>query len=222
VAANANSCTAQAANWDPATLEKESLPNNNDKNEFVEQLKLLSRLDIGSIPTTTLPLLLAQGCRKPQETHLLWKTLSDSQARTSVWKNQLTSILPTRSQCDLLANFYIEHINWLFQSIHVPSFRREYAQFWDDQLQQQQGLHWLSLLFTILSVSALYVPLESLGVVGFPAESIRPLAQVWHNASQHALRAGDYESKPSIRQLQTFSITQLYWYATNRLEILNS
>ena len=118
-------------------------------------------------------------------------------------------------------NYFLEHINWIFQVVHEPSFRREYAQFWE-QTMGQTNLIWTSLLFTILSVSALHVPLEAVDVVGFPRHAIRNLAHVWHMASLHALRAGDYEAKPCLVQLQTFSTTQLYWYATNQIEILNS
>ncbi|KAH6610107.1 transcription factor [Trichoderma cornu-damae] len=48
------------------------------------------------------------------------------------------------------------------------------------------------------------------------------LAHVWHRASHQALMAGDFESRPCIVQLQTFSITQFYWYATNEIDALNS
>lgn len=221
-----SSSSREAANGEdnrPALLNPVVLGNKSSKDEsgdFVNQLKSLGSIDVGSIPSVSLPQLLAQSCRH-ETSRVLWSTLSDSQHRNLVWKQQLTSMLPSRAQCDLLVNFYIEHINWIFQTLHEPSFRREYSQFWDNEPQRGDFI-WLSLLYTTISVSALYVPLESIGVVGFPVESIRPLAHLWHNASQQALRAGDYESHPSIRQLQTFVITQLYWYATNRLEKLNS
>jgi hypothetical protein len=41
-------------------------------------------------------------------------------------------------------------------------------------------------------------------------------------SSRRALRAGDFEARPCLTQLQTFSVTQLYWYATNDIETLNS
>lgn len=188
--------------------------------DFVNQLSQLCQIDTGNIPCTTLPDLLRQSFQE-EERRALWGTMSDGQHQNSIWKQQLSSLLPSRAQCDLLVNFYIDHINWIFQTLHVPSFRREYSQFWEEDADHGDFI-WHSLLFTILSVSALYVPLESVGVVGFPTESIRPLARVWYNASQHALRTGDYEAQPCIRQLQTFVITQLYWYATNQLEMLNS
>lgn len=213
-----NGETVQVALSNPVTSEKQQASDNLDG--FVQHLKLLCSIDIGSIPSISLPLLLVQTCRR-QDRGVLWKTVADSQFRRLLWKQQLAAMLPSRAQCDLLVNFYIEHINWIFQTLHVPSFRRAYSTFWDNDAGQDDFVY-LSLLFTILSVSALYVPLEAGSAVGFPAEAIRPLAMAWHNVSQHALRAGDYESQPSIRQLQTFVITQLYWYATNQLDTLNS
>lgn len=170
-------------------------------------------------PSTSLPQILAEANRVEQLSS--WWNFLDPHHRKRLWRQQLSAVLPSRSQCDLLTNYYLEHINWIFQTIHVPSFRREYAQFWDSGVGKVD-LIWLSLLLTVISVSALYVPLETVEVVGCPRDSIRHLAHVWHLASQHALRAGEFEAKPCLTQLQTFSVTQLYWYATNNIETLNS
>lgn len=186
---------------------------------FESLAKLLGLSSIMDGPSTSLPQILAEANRVEQISS--WWDFLDPQNRKRLWRQQLSAVLPSRSQCDLLVNYYLEHINWIFQTIHVPSFRREYARFWDSDVHQVD-LIWLSLLLTIISVSALYVPLETVEVVGCPRDSIRHLAHVWHLASQHALRAGDYEAWPCLTQLQTFSVTQLYWYATNNIETLNS
>ncbi|KAF7560973.1 hypothetical protein G7046_g3185 [Stylonectria norvegica] len=170
-------------------------------------------------PPPSLTQVLAEANRVEQLSS--WWSFLDMHHRKRLWRQQLAAVLPSRSQCDLLTNYYLEHINWIFQIVHVPSFRREYAQFWDEGVDGVD-LIWLSLLFTVVSVGALYVPLETVEVVGCPRDSIRHLAHVWHLASQHALRAGEYEAKPCLVQLQTFSVTQLYWYATNNIETMNS
>lgn len=169
---------------------------------------------------TSLRQLLADAARG-QESTLPWNSVMDFHYRRQLAQQQLTSVLPSRSQCDLLLNFFLEHINWMFQTVHEPSLRREYALFWEEHASCTNFI-WMSLLFTILSVSALHVPLEAVDVVGLPRQAIRSLGQVWHHASRHALKAGDCESKPCLVQLQTFSITQLYWYATNQVEVINS
>jgi hypothetical protein len=83
-------------------------------------------------------------------------------------------------------------------------------------------LIWLSLLFTILSISALLFPSESVEIMGYDNSTIRNLAQVWHSASRQALHAGEFESKPGLTQIQTFLTTQTYWLATKNTEAMNS
>lgn len=147
--------------------------------------------------------------------------ISDKDDQESIWKRRLCSFLPTQSQCDLLTCYYYENINWIFQSIHIPSFRKAYAQFWNSDVDDVD-LIWIALLYTILSISGLYIPLETAKVVGFESSKVRSLAHKWHSASRQALHAGGFEARPCVTQLQTFSITQLYWYATNNIEVLNS
>lgn len=137
------------------------------------------------------------------------------------WKRLLVKLLPTRTQSDILFSYFVEHINWIFQTVHIPSFRKQYAQLWDARTEDVD-LIWLSLLFTIISLSALYIPINSVEFVGLQGDTVRQQAHLWHYASLQALQAGNYEAKPNLTQLQTFSVTQLYWYATNNIEILNS
>lgn len=150
----------------------------------------------------------------------IW-SLFDFASSKLFWNDQLTRTLPTRTQCDILINYFIEHINWIFQSVHVPSFRRDYAELWDTDVEDVDPI-WLSLVLSIISLSALYIPFEIIELVGIPRSQIRELAQTWHFASQQALQVGEYESKPRLLQLQTFTVTQLYWYATNNIELINS
>ncbi|PTB79080.1 hypothetical protein M440DRAFT_1460740 [Trichoderma longibrachiatum ATCC 18648] len=173
-----------------------------------------------SIPVPSLPQLLAEVQSAGQPSGL-WHMM-DGASRRRYWETQLRSALPSRSLCDLLLNYYLEHINWIFQITHEPSFRHKYEEFWDAAPDRELDLIFAALVFTILSVSALYVPLGAVEVFGCPRESIRHLAHVWHRASHQALLAGDYEARPCVVQLQTFSITQFYWYATNGIDTLNS
>ena len=145
-------------------------------------------------------------------------SISDQKVR---WKALLVKLLPTRTQSDILLSYFIENINWLFQTVHIPTFRKQYAHFWDGKIEELD-LIWMSLLFTIVSLSALYIPLDAVELVGLQRHSVRKYAHLWHHAALQALQAGEYDSKPCLTQLQTFSVTQLYWYATNNIEILNS
>ncbi|KAL6910251.1 fungal-specific transcription factor domain-containing protein [Trichoderma evansii] len=173
-----------------------------------------------SIPVSSLPQLLAE-IQRANQPSLLWSMMEGDDNRR-YWETQLRSALPSRSMCDLMVNYYLDHINWIFQITHVPSFRRQYEVFWDTKNGHEMDFMFIALLFTIISVSALFIPPGTAEIFGCPKESIRDLAHVWHKVSHQALRAGDYESKPCIVQLQTFSITQFYWYSTNKIDTLNS
>ncbi|KAM0486216.1 hypothetical protein ACHAPX_000920 [Trichoderma viride] len=173
-----------------------------------------------SIPVSSLPQLLAE-IQRANQPSLLWNMMEGDDNRR-YWETQLRSALPSRSMCDLMVNYYLDHINWIFQITHVPSFRRQYDDFWDAKDGREMDFIFTALLFTIISVSALFIPPVTAEIFGCPKESIRDLAHVWHKVSHQALRAGDYESKPCIVQLQTFSITQFYWYSTNKIDTLNS
>lgn len=154
------------------------------------------------------------------DTYSLLSTVDPATQRLQ-WKTLLVKLLPSRTQSDILFSYFVEHINWIFQTVHIPSFRKEYAQLWDRRVEDVD-LIWLSLLFSINSLAALYIPVNAVEFVGLQGETIRQLAHLWHHASLQALQAGNYEAKPTMTQLQTFSVTQLYWYATNNIEILNS
>ncbi|KAL6880894.1 fungal-specific transcription factor domain-containing protein [Trichoderma novae-zelandiae] len=173
-----------------------------------------------SIPVSSLSQLLAeiQSAGRPSG---LWHMMEGA-SRRRYWETQLRSALPSRSLCDLLLNYYLDHINWIFQITHVPSFRHKYEELWDAAEDRELDLIFAALVFTMLSVSALYVPLGAVEIFGCPRESIRDLAHVWHRASHQALLAGEYEARPCVVQLQAFSITQFYWYATNGIDALNS
>jgi hypothetical protein len=112
-------------------------------------------------------------------------------------------------------------MHWVYQAIHVPSFRKNYSRFWVTNVEDVD-LIWLSLLYTIISCSGLYVPLDKAEDVGLDPSNVRNLAHVWHSASRQALHAGGFETKPCLTQLETFLITQLYWLATKSFEAMNS
>ncbi|KAJ2955017.1 hypothetical protein NQ176_g11437 [Zarea fungicola] len=152
----------------------------------------------------------------------IWNILDVEDADSKrFWRSHLVNVLPSRAQCDILVTYFIEHVNWMYLPIHVPSFRREYAQFWETHVDDVDFL-WLSLLLAIISVSAIYIPFEAIEIVSIPKTSIRKLAKTWHFASQQALQVGEYETRPRLVQFQTFIVTRLYYFATNNFELLNS
>jgi hypothetical protein len=137
------------------------------------------------------------------------------------WKQYLSSLLPTQTQCDLLVTYYFENINWIYQAIHAPTFRAEYAAFWSKDIGDVD-LIWLSLLYIILCLSAMNISAEMADAADFDVPELDALCRRWYAASRQALTAGGYDSKPTLVQLQVYLVTQLYWYGMKNVEALNS
>lgn len=146
-------------------------------------------------------------------------TLLDEQPM--YWKQYLTSLLPTQTQSDILVSYFFENINWVYQAIHAPSFRTEYAGFWSLDVSEID-LIWLALLYMMLCMSALYIPSEMAEAAGFDVSELGVLSRRWYAASRQALQSGGYDCKPTVTQIQVFLISQLYLYGTKNVEALNS
>jgi Fungal Zn(2)-Cys(6) binuclear cluster domain len=137
------------------------------------------------------------------------------------WKVQLASLLPPRGICDKLVLYYVENIDLIYHTIHIPSFQRQYDAFW--RLNATEiDLIWLALLLTVISLSTLMAGKEYVEILGMGKPIAREWAHIWHQASRQALYAGDFELKPTLTQLQVFLSTQTYWLETKNHEILNS
>lgn len=137
------------------------------------------------------------------------------------WRVQLLAALPTRNQCDMLVSYFLENINWIHHAIHVPSFRKEYTLLWDTDTHSVD-LSWLSLLFIVISESALFVSSDVAQAIGLSLPNVRHLSHIWYTSSRQALHASGFESKPQLVHLQTFLVSQVYWLATKNVEIMNS
>lgn len=142
-------------------------------------------------------------------------------ANVEATKIRLVSLLPTHAQCDVLVAYYYDHCDYLYRAIHVPTFRAQYTRLWTQHVLDID-LAWLSLLLSILSVAASVVPTEVCEGFQLQSSELRKLCQVWHLASGQALQAIDFESHPTLTQLQTFIVSQLYCFVTNDVESFNS
>ena len=147
--------------------------------------------------------------------------ISEPNEHVQGWRHYLVSQVPSRFQCDMLIAYYFEHIGWIYQSIHVPSFRADYSSFWASD-KKDTDLIWLSLLFIILAVAGLHIPAQMKDVISTEVEATSVTPERWFQLSRQALHAGGFESKPTLTALQTYIVSQLYLYATRDVEMLNS
>ena len=143
-----------------------------------------------------------------------------------LWQRYGVEQLPDRNQCDMLLSYYLEHCQWYYQTLHVPSFRRQYDDFWRNHHDASDtNFAWLSLLYSILAVASLNLPQYAQDLVGFAAKESRVRARSWFLLSRQALHTCGFEYKPTLTQLQTYLVTQAYLYDMTTMEnreLLNS
>lgn len=143
--------------------------------------------------------------------------LSPSEA--IAWKVYLTSCLPLQSQCCVLVSYFFENIQWVYQAVHAPSFYEDQSTMWA-RIVGEVDLISLALYYVVLSLSALYIDTgtcEDIGLI-----DVRKKAHWWFRLSRQCLQAGQYDSRPCLAQILVYLESQLYWYATKRVESLNS
>ncbi|KAK2882437.1 hypothetical protein FQN49_000359 [Arthroderma sp. PD_2] len=167
-------------------------------------------LGVSTLPPF-IPLLLAEQSQRPV----------DEEEVATFWRAQLVSMLPLPHQCDFIVAYFLDELNFVYHSVHGPSFREDCAAFWTKDIKDVDII-WLSFLYAVLSVSAVFIPYPDVESVGLDPATIRRKAHLWHWASRQALSAGHYESRPCLTQLETFLVTQLYWLSTRNVEALNS
>ncbi|TVY69844.1 hypothetical protein Focb16_v001989 [Fusarium oxysporum f. sp. cubense] len=114
----------------------------------------------------------------------------------------------------MLVSFNLENVDCIYAVIHVPSFRRQYHEFWE-HLGNEVDRVWLVLLFTIISLGALVVSLEVAESICIDGTSARNLAHTWHSASRQALFSGGFESRPRLLQIAVLLATQVYGESLN-------
>ena len=137
------------------------------------------------------------------------------------WRLRLAENLPEQRLCNTLVDYFFVNLNWIYHATHVPSFREEYSAFWSKQTCEID-LHWLALLFSLVSSAAIVLPTVLCEQIGFNREDVRLGAHAWYSASRQALAAHDWEAQPSFLALQTVINLQHYLYATKKTETVYS
>lgn len=94
----------------------------------------------------------------------------------------------------------------LTQVIHRVTFRAEYDAFWKiprARITSVVDPLWIALYLAVLCLAVSGVDEETIAVIpGYSDEEKKTLPDLWVNASQEALRIGDWVGTPRIRTLQ--------------------
>ncbi len=138
------------------------------------------------------------------------------------WKNRLVQLIPTRAKCDAIIEVYLRNVDYIFHTVHHPTFRAELKEFYELTDVNEVNLHWLSLLFMVLAIGCLHLPKKLGKELYGDNEDTGMICENWFKASRQALQAANSDEDVQLVQLQTFSLTQGYLALTKHAELINS
>ncbi|KAJ8110958.1 hypothetical protein OPT61_g6334 [Boeremia exigua] len=133
----------------------------------------------------------------------LYKTVTELKTMARILKTsrillpaiapEALSSMPPRSTCDLLVEGYFRTFEGVFRVLHVPSFRKEYEDYWAGQTQGKP-----SVLLKIMLVCAIGVPFY----VGSDQPRLRVICSKWIQAAESWLAAPHAKSRLNMAGLQ--------------------
>ncbi|KOC08641.1 C6 transcription factor [Aspergillus flavus AF70] len=110
----------------------------------------------------------------------------------------LLSTFPERHVCDELASAYIRTFEKIYRVVHIPSFWKEYYQFWE--APHASSTSFLIKLGLIFSIGTTFYP-----ILG-ESERLRHLAQTWIYAAQWWLVGPSEKSTRNLDGIQVFCL----------------
>lgn len=141
----------------------------------------------------------------------------------------LLKLLPSKQQCETYLDYYFKHVDYMYHPLHNASFLTEFELFWSMDVADIDP-DWLAILFMVLALAVLHLP-KPLSLNDNHSKNTQfNRSSLWFKASRRALEISksgnlfvyDQSKKPSLAALQVFCMAQLYMYATNQIDLLNS
>ncbi|GKT87251.1 LOW QUALITY PROTEIN: C6 zinc finger domain containing protein [Colletotrichum tofieldiae] len=104
---------------------------------------------------------------------------------------QLESLLPPKDHCDALVEVYIDQFEQMHRIIHIPTFRREYSQFWENPTESRYAAL-TALVLAICAVANCIHTHESLRFTGMISNA-HTTAEKWIKAVE------EWQSRQSMK-----------------------
>lgn len=92
----------------------------------------------------------------------------------------LESLLPTKEETDALISVYLDQFEQVHRIVHIPTFRREYADYWKPGSKQRYAA-FTALILAMMAVSSCVHTHESLKFIGMMSNA-RHWAERWITA----------------------------------------
>ncbi|KAK3623042.1 hypothetical protein LTR22_024556 [Elasticomyces elasticus] len=120
--------------------------------------------------------------------------------------------LPSKRRCDALLDGYVR--GYHIPIIHMPTFRKQYEEFWktrnDVNAGQTASTSFAALLVAIMYAGSVACPeAVSSGAIGTPAP--REAATHLHKLTMNALQLSDFPRTPTLDSFRAYIICQSTW-----------
>ncbi|KAI2865814.1 transcriptional regulator family: Fungal Specific TF [Aspergillus niger] len=169
----------------------------------MDKLQLVGSLETRG-PQPLCPELKAELTARTKELRLLRGSVKAAQSpRLNDPVPDLLSTIPTRSVCDELVQCYLRTFERVYRIVHIPSFNKEYQQFWDQPLAAPTPF--LMKLALILAIGTTFHPQR--GKAG--KEYDTRLIQTWIYAAQWWLTGPAEKNTFNLDGLQIFCLLLL-------------
>ncbi|KAI5923020.1 hypothetical protein F4810DRAFT_701453 [Camillea tinctor] len=119
----------------------------------------------------------------------------------------LAETLPARSICDEAIDGYLRTFEPIFRILHVPSFRREYEEYW--LYPEASKASFLMKLIMVLAIGAIFLPDKS------TSDQIRGVSREWAYAVQWWLIGPTERDAMNLDGVQVFCLLLLARQATS-------
>ncbi|XRM45559.1 hypothetical protein ABZX51_008646 [Aspergillus tubingensis] len=169
----------------------------------MDKLQLVGSLETRG-PQPLCPELKAELTAQIKELHYLRGSVKAAQSpRLNDPVPDLLSTIPTRSVCDELVQCYLRTFESIYRIVHIPSFNKEYQQFWDHP--PATPTPFLMKLALILAIGTTFHPQR--GKAG--KEYDTRLIQTWIYAAQWWLTGPTEKNTFNLDGLQIFCLLLL-------------
>ncbi|PVH76458.1 hypothetical protein DL98DRAFT_292932 [Cadophora sp. DSE1049] len=126
--------------------------------------------------------------------------------------NNLPTVLPSRSQGEVLLNYYFDHVNWIYHIIHKPTVRKLFDTLYTDiEMGRMPDYGHLSLIATLFALSAYFCGHTS-GLYFKPSEAMN-YSRRWTLLAQEALSAANCLANPTVETLQSLILIAAHMMA---------
>ncbi|KIH94348.1 hypothetical protein SPBR_05575 [Sporothrix brasiliensis 5110] len=134
------------------------------------------------------------------------KRKQDREARFLKPDPELEALLPERTEMDVLVNIYLDQFEQVHRIVHIPSFKRDYALFWEPGHARTPAF--TALLLSVMSISSCLRGNPTGKFVGMVSQS-HHMAEKWINACD----AWNQRQSQKHRKLVHYQIACLLYLA---------